>query len=226
MLNALFIWLKYWLILPGCTSLFPRYSIRHLIVTSIGRGHVPDRGLYQIRWLYDQSKHRSVSFLNDLRLGLHDCPSVHPGYLNKELAQRAMTLLERSGGTLTLWVQWEIALAMDEMQLFRHCDQIHIIWPSDQKGTPLTEYDVLRYVFGHLPHPDDDIPHVGLLAHQGVIIRAMLIWRKLTGSLPIIPPQGIRGYQPVAIQPEARSAWALFYHEVKTRIHHVTHGLV
>lgn len=226
MLNALLVWLKFWLILPGCAVLFPRYPIRHLIVTSIGRGQVPERGLHRIRWLYEQSKHRPVAFINDLRHGLHESPSIDPGYLNKELANRAMRLYESAGGTVTLWVQWEIALAMSERQLFDHWDQIRIIWPSDYEGASLNEADVLRYVYGHLPHLADDLPRVGILAHQSVIVRTMLIWQKLSGSLPIIPPQNICGYQPMAIQPEVRSAWAHFTYEVRTRIYHASHGLV
>lgn len=227
MLRSLWLWLKYWLVIPGCTSFYPRQSLSHIIVVAFGRHRIPERSLHLIGQLAQEHRRgEQYQLCRKLRQGGTDVGPIDPGLANIALAQLAMKAFDSCRLFPQLWLQWEVAIAIPEAWMTQRQGLIHIIWPSANEGAHLDLNDVLGVVYHGLEHLSDDLPHTGILAHQGVIVRAMCIWQKMTGALPIIPSQDISGFLPGSILPWTRSPWAWYRYEAKQRLQDALRGRV
>lgn len=160
--------------------------------------------------------------LQELRFGSNGLPSIDPGPINKQLAAAAKLLMDQSKGTMKLWIQWEVALALDDTWLERHWDRIRIVWPSPSEGVgPNKDTDLIDFTFFHLEDTPDDIQHIGILAHQRMILRCLMLWNHRAGCLPIIPLQGFNGFVETAVEKRFTGLSSWFLPELSLRIQHV-----
>jgi hypothetical protein len=116
-----------------------------------------------------------------------------------------------------LWVQWEVALALDDVFFEDH--DVKVIWPQPRishtistDDVILTSYSLIRDYYSVL-----DISHTALIAHQGMIVRCMIEWFHYVGALPVIPMQYISLFDAKSEIPETRSVWSWWPQEMWRR---------
>lgn len=217
------LWLRYWLPFLGCRSYAAHMQLRHLIVLAFGRNTIEEKtaelaaiGVHgRAAHPHEDEYERNRRVLKELRFGTKEVPSVNPGSVNRALALALERTVARHPDVVT-WVQWEVALALDDEWIRNRGDRMKIIWPNPIEGRYISADDILhtchRLIEGF--YSSDDLLHTGLLAHQHMITRCMIQWHMRTGSLPIIPPHNIDLYDSRSVQRWTKSAWAWWPREM------------
>ena len=211
------LWLKYWLIWPGVRQLGHPAQMRLIIVLASGRRIMPDEDRWRVG-------NRFVSLNRDDRLMLQELRQstqrVQPGPHNIQTAEIVWWLWNNNA--LAFVVPWEVALALTEDQLDAIGSHLHIVWPSPDRSATLNVRDMFLAALRQHPNP---VP-TGILAHQWFIVRALLMWHKLTGQSPLAPPSHITGPDPESSQPHFRSWLHWWPREARARVHHVLYRWV
>ncbi len=167
---------RFCLPIPGPVSYGSWHQARELLVFAWGRETICDDELPQV------SLRRSPRYddANTIRVLRED--GFDPGDPNRQLADVLSWALEHNTELLA-YVQWEVAVAMENQKYRQYANRIRIIWPF----VGWDEFNTLHVIDGamQLGFMSKRCPPA-ILAHQFMVVRAALMLRKYLGGMHVI----------------------------------------
>lgn len=220
MWRTLWWWFLYALVWPGLNRRGHPITGDVLLVQAFGRRVMPDQEAFTVHQLLVEHDFCDAEVFRELR---QRSTWFDPGPQNRQLAAEVVRVM--TDYAVPVIGQWETIAALPMDFYLANQARIITIWPKAGRDDYLSTRDVLSFSQRYCERHGFRSPVI--LAHRRMMLRVMFMWRKMTGSFPILYPTEVSGFDPASSQPHTRSLLVWTPREAFARwVHHPLKGWV